>query len=62
MNLDFVVLELCSRPENIQILRDEIGEFPELDYEKLERLPLLDSFIKETIRLNPLDTRSYPRD
>lgn len=56
MNLDFLVLELCSRPEYVELLRNEIGDNSSLDYGKLEKLPLLDSFIKETVRSNPLDT------
>ncbi|KAI9640836.1 hypothetical protein NHQ30_010677 [Ciborinia camelliae] len=61
MNLDFVVLELCSHPEYIQLLREEIGNFSDLTYSSLESFPILDSFIKETVRLNPLDTRKYPQ-
>lgn len=60
MNLNFVILELCTRPEYIDLLRQETEEQQnreELNYQSLERLPLLDSFIKETVRLNPLDTR-----
>jgi len=61
MNLDFVVLELCRHPEYIQLLRDEIGDYSKLDYERLESLPILDSFIKETIRFEPFDTRAIRR-
>jgi cytochrome P450 len=56
MNLDFALLELCSQPEYINLLRNEIGGYAELDSVQLEKLPLLDSFIKETIRLSPLDS------
>jgi hypothetical protein len=59
MNLDFVMLELCSHQEYVQLLRDEIGDYSQLNYKQLEELPFLDSFIKETVRLNPLDTRGY---
>ena len=58
MNLDFILLELCARPEWQSILREEIGDKTVLDYDGLENLPLLDSFMKETIRMNPLDTRT----
>ena len=59
MNLDFVLLELCGRPEWVEALRNEILQQGDLNYERLEQLPLLDSFIKETMRLNPLDTRMF---
>lgn len=57
MNLHFIILELCARKEWQTSLRQELEQHLPLDYETLERLPLLDSFIKETVRLNPLDTR-----
>lgn len=60
MNLHFVLLELCARPEYAQLLRQKIDNLAVLDYDKLENLPLLDSFIKETVRMNPLDTRLCP--
>jgi Cytochrome P450 len=56
VNLGFVVLGLCSRPECVELLQNEIGDSSSLDYGKFAKLPLLDSFIKETVRLNPLDT------
>ncbi len=49
------------RSEYVEILRKEIGDPSRLDYAKLEKLPLLDSFIKETVRVNPLDTRKSPK-
>lgn len=57
MNLHFTILELCARKEWQTSLRQELEQHLPLDYETLEHLPLLDSFIKETVRLNPLDTR-----
>lgn len=54
-NLHSVFLELCARPEYIRQLRDEIVSEGSLDYSKISKLPILDSFIKETIRVNPLD-------
>lgn len=57
MNLHFVILELCARQEWQVLLRQELKQHVPLSYETLERLPLLDGFIKETVRLNPLDTR-----
>lgn len=56
MNLHFVMLELCARPEFQIALRQEMNKNAPLDYRRLEQLPLLDSFIKETVRLHPLDT------
>ena len=42
------------------MLREEIRQQERLDYEHLTRMPILDSFIKESVRLNPLDkSRSY---
>jgi cytochrome P450 len=57
MNLNFIILELCARKDWQVALREELEEHDSLDYKLLEQLPLLDGFIKETVRLNPLDTR-----
>ncbi|KAK5997455.1 Cytochrome P450 monooxygenase penP-like protein [Cladobotryum mycophilum] len=61
MNLHFIVLELCARLEWQATLRQEIHQHAPLDYKCLEQLPLLDSFIKETVRLKPLDTLAIRR-
>ncbi|KAK7696719.1 hypothetical protein SLS64_014285 [Diaporthe eres] len=61
MNLHFIILELCARKEWQTSLRQELEQHLPLDYETLENLPLLDSFIKETVRLNPLDTLAIRR-
>lgn len=58
MNLHFVILELCVRKEWQTRLRQELKQYSPLNYGALEKLPLLDSFIKETVRLHPLDTRT----
>lgn len=58
MNMHFVILELCAREKWQSLLRQELQKHAPLDYDTLEQLPLLDSFIKETIRLNPLDNRT----
>ncbi|MCJ1349613.1 hypothetical protein MMC31_007854 [Peltigera leucophlebia] len=42
INLHFVFLELCARPEYVQQLRDEIGSEGSLDYTKISKLPILD--------------------
>ena len=54
-NLHFIVLELCLRPEFVELIRLEIERQEKLDYETISTLPILDSFIKESVRLNPLD-------
>ena len=54
-NLHFIVLELCSRPEFVELIRLEIERQECLDYATISTLPILDSFIKESVRLNPLD-------
>ena len=61
MNLDFIMLQLCQRPEIQDALKAEIGTLEGLTYDKLMGLPLLDSFIKETVRLHPLDTLAVRR-
>ena len=45
-------------PEYVQPLRDEITKFSENHHfdDQNGELPLLDSFLKETARLNPLNT------
>lgn len=55
MNLDFIVQQLCVSPEWQETLRGEVGNPEKLDYRRLQNLPLLDGFIKETVRLHPLD-------
>ncbi|OTB13472.1 hypothetical protein K445DRAFT_304233 [Daldinia sp. EC12] len=61
MNLHFVLLELSTRKEWQSALRQEIAQHGPLDYKGLEELPLLDGFIKETVRCNPLDTLAIRR-
>ncbi|KAK8010137.1 cytochrome P450 [Apiospora arundinis] len=61
MNLHFVLLELCARQDWQTTLRQELQQNQPLDYKVLEGLPLLDAFIKETVRLNPLDTLAIRR-
>jgi cytochrome P450 len=60
MNLDFITLQLCVQPDMQEALREEIGNLEDMDYHRLQNLPLLDSFIKETVRLHPLDTSTPP--
>ena len=54
-NLHFAFLELCARPADAELLRREMQAAGPLDYRKIIQLPMLDSFIKESIRSNPLD-------
>ncbi|KAI1800744.1 cytochrome P450 [Daldinia bambusicola] len=42
-------------------LHQETEQHVPLDYQDLEQLPLLDGFIKETVRCNPLDTLAIRR-
>lgn len=58
-NLHFVFLELCARPEYVWQLRKEITSEGPLDYTKISKLPMLDSFVKEAVRANPLDKSEY---
>ncbi|KAF2825057.1 cytochrome P450 [Ophiobolus disseminans] len=61
MNLAFIMLQLSTQPDTQAALRLEIGALDQLSYDKLMNLPLLDSFIKETVRLHPLDTLAVRR-
>jgi cytochrome P450 len=61
MNLDFIMLQLCRRPDIQDALREKISTLERMSYEKLMALPLLDSFITETVRLHPLDTLAVRR-
>lgn len=54
-NLHFIILELCRRPEYKDWLRQEIDAHGKMKYQDISDLPMLDSFIKESVRLNPLD-------
>lgn len=61
MNLDFLSLQLYRRPDIQKALRQEIGTLKGINYAKLRDLPFLDSFIKETVRLHPLDELAVHR-
>ncbi|MCJ1461139.1 hypothetical protein MMC28_011521 [Mycoblastus sanguinarius] len=54
-SLHFALLELCRHPEYIELLCEEIASQERLDYTTISTLPILDSFVKETARLNPPD-------
>ncbi|KAF2972271.1 hypothetical protein GQX73_g1247 [Xylaria multiplex] len=53
----FVLFDLCENPEYVSPLREEV-ESPEFDnfMRTTKGLPLLDSFIKESSRLNPIES------
>ncbi|TGJ78201.1 hypothetical protein E0Z10_g10558 [Xylaria hypoxylon] len=61
MNLHFIILEISVRKDWQTALRQELEQASPLDYNRLEQLPLLDSFIKETVRFNPLDKLAIRR-
>ncbi|KAA6408297.1 MAG: cytochrome P450 [Lasallia pustulata] len=61
INLHFVFLELCNRPDYADLLRREIAAHSSLDVTTITLLPLLDSFINECLRLNPLDEMGIRR-
>ena len=44
------------------MIRDEVSKEEPLDYERLSKLPILDSFIKEAVRLNPLNKSELVMD
>lgn len=56
MFLDFIMLTLAVRPDLQDDIRREIRGSEPLDYSGIHSLPFLDSFIKEVVRLHPLDT------
>ncbi|KAI4214045.1 MAG: hypothetical protein LQ351_003449 [Letrouitia transgressa] len=61
INLHFAICELSSRPEYIDLLRAELSSQDRLDYPTISKLPILDSFLKESIRLNALDRMAVRR-
>ena len=57
-NLDFAFLELCQRPEYLDPIRKEIANTATLDVNTISNeMLILDSFLKESMRLNPMDDR-----
>ncbi|KAI4224898.1 MAG: hypothetical protein L6R36_004324 [Xanthoria steineri] len=62
VNLDFAFLELCQRPEYIDLIRHEISSKATLDATTISNeMPVLDSFLKESMRLNPMDDLAIRR-
>ncbi|KAG8528993.1 uncharacterized protein KY384_006682 [Bacidia gigantensis] len=60
-NLHFIFIELCARPDYVDMIREELRNVKRLDYEGVSSMQILDSFIKETVRLNPSDKLSIRR-
>ena len=53
--LAFIIRNLCLYPEYIKPLLSEIDEFAENNHDDRDaEMPHLDSFLKETARLNPV--------
>ncbi|PWY82042.1 putative cytochrome P450 [Aspergillus heteromorphus CBS 117.55] len=61
VNLYIFIYRLCASPEWQDILREEIAAAQPLDYDRLDHLPLLDSFMRETARLVSLDKLNIRR-
>ncbi|RDW90536.1 cytochrome P450 [Aspergillus mulundensis] len=62
INLHAILIELCLRPEWQDALRDEALAHQAGDLaSKINALPLLDSFMRETARVNSLDRVSIRR-
>lgn len=55
----WILCELSLRSEYQDAIHKEIEDNWPLDYKSLESLPLLDSFIKESARLNPVDNGTF---
>ncbi|PWY75771.1 cytochrome P450 [Aspergillus eucalypticola CBS 122712] len=55
VNLHAILVELCLRPEWQDALRDEALQSQDDLASKINELPLLDSFVRETARVNSLD-------
>lgn len=53
-------MELCQRPEYVELLREELQSHSLLNATTIADLPLLDSFMKETVRFSPADQRESP--
>ncbi|EXU99694.1 cytochrome P450 [Metarhizium robertsii] len=57
------IYDLCDRPEYVDILREEIEQTGWEAFDKAggQILPLMDSFLKESARLNPIESVSTRR-
>lgn len=52
----YALYDLCEHPEYIEKLREELAQTGGEFWNCLDSLPLLDSFLKESARLNPSDS------
>ena len=56
--LVYAIYNLCVYPEYVEPLRNEIVEASSANHNNpYEHMPLLDSFLRESARMNPLDAR-----
>jgi hypothetical protein len=55
----FAIHDLCIHPEYVAPIRRELESEAYAEFEKTARgLPLLDSFVKESARLTPVESRT----
>lgn len=56
--------DLCDHPDMVDILRQEIEHTGWLEFDRSggQILPLMDSFMKESARLNPIESGIYKRN
>ncbi|KAL9032050.1 MAG: hypothetical protein Q9180_006732, partial [Flavoplaca navasiana] len=60
--ISFAIHDLCLHPEYVEPLRQELQSSRYSEFEKTgQGLPLLDSFIKESARLTPVESMSTRR-
>ena len=58
--ITFAIHDLCLHPEYVGPLREELQGNQYAEFEQTARgLPLLDSFVKESARLTPVEAREY---
>lgn len=60
LSLAYALDDICNYPQYIELLRKEL-QTCNVTEEKLDSLPLLDSFLKESARLHPSDSISVRR-
>lgn len=57
--LVYAIYSLCTNQEYVELLREEAESAMTKPYkERFDNMPLLDSFLRESARLNPLDART----